>query len=231
MLRSALAWLRRIGFDYSCFVIYSLPLAEAAPGRRAKLPSNYRIAEVSAGDLEGSSYPELRDCQSYLGADALVFGVFSSDDVLVCAQCMWYGDRYRKVRFWPLATDEAVSMHLISVDAERRKGLATCLKEESAERMRKRGFSRLYSRIWWTNRASRRVSEKAGWTQVGTVLEVKLPGRQRPLRFVRRQLHRAGIRRYDDRRDGVGIASLTEGGVVPKTGLSVISKPEVRAVL
>jgi len=187
MVTQALAWLRRIGFDYSCFMIYSTPLTEAAPGTRAKLPPNYRIAELATVDLDRSPHPEMRDCLSYIGTDALIYGVFSSEGVLVCAQCIWFGDRYRKVRFWPLAAGEAVSMHMISVAAERRKGLATCLKQESAERMRKRGFTRLYSRIWWTNHASRRVSERAGWNHVGTVLEVKLPGRRQPLHFVRRQ--------------------------------------------
>ena len=187
MLRRALAWLRRIGFDYSCFMIYSMQLTETPAVERAALPHGYRIAEVSSEDLERSRHSELRDCRGYLGAEALVFGVFTSDDDLVCAQCIWFGDRYDNVRFWPLAAGEAASMHLISVTAERCKGLATCVKQESAERLRKLGFSRLYSRIWWTNRASRRVSEKAGWAHVGTVLEVKLPGTRQPWRFVRRQ--------------------------------------------
>ena len=51
----------------------------------------------------------------------------------------------------------------------------------SAEQLRLKGFSRLYSRIWWTNVASLRVSEKAGWSHVGTTLQVTLPGVRRPL--------------------------------------------------
>jgi len=187
MMRRGLAWLRRIGFDYSCFMIYSLPLTELAPARRAQLPPDYRIADVSAADLERSPYQELRDCRGYVGTDALVFGVFTGEGVLLCVQCIWFGERYRGARFWPLAASEAASVHLISVAAERGKGLATCLKQETAERMRKRGFSRLYSRIWWTNTASRRVSEKAGWEHVGTVLELKLPGARKPWRIVRRR--------------------------------------------
>jgi len=49
------------------------------------------------------------------------------------------------------------------------------------------GFVRLYSRIWWTNTASLRVSEKAGWTRVGTVLEIHLLGLKNPVRRVFRR--------------------------------------------
>ncbi len=64
--------------------------------------------------------------------------------------------------FWPLAADDAASVHLMTAAPERGKGLATRLKQCSAERLRAMGFARLYSRIWWTNTASLRVSEKAG---------------------------------------------------------------------
>jgi RimJ/RimL family protein N-acetyltransferase len=49
------------------------------------------------------------------------------------------------------------------------------------------GFVRLYSRIWWTNTASLRVSEKSGWTQVGTVLEIHVPWLKGPVHHVFRR--------------------------------------------
>jgi hypothetical protein len=185
MLTRVLALLRRAGFDYSCFRIYSVGLGRTSAGPAGSLPAGYRIAEVSAADLESSPHPEIRACRDYLGADACVYGVFRSDGVLACVQCFWFGDRFARVGFWPLTVADAASMHLFCIASERGRRLATCLKRETAERMRERGFLRLYSRIWWSNTASRRVSERVGWTHVGTVLEVKLPALRRPLRFVR----------------------------------------------
>jgi len=187
MLRRALALLRRIGFNYTWFVVYSKALDRAPSASRSALPPGYRIAEVTAADLARSPHPELRNCRDYLGTDAVAFGVYRSDGVLVCVQFIWHGDRYRNVQFWSLKAREAASIHLICVEAERGKGLATCLKLDTAERMRERGFTRMYSRIWWTNTASRRVSEHAGWARVGSVLEVKLPGMRTWRRFVRRR--------------------------------------------
>lgn len=180
MLRRALALLRRLGVDYACFHVYTLPLSTAA-GSATPVPAGYRFAELAIADLEGSPHPELRDCSDYMGEHAQAFGLFRDDGVLACAQCVWFGPRYERVAFWPLAPHEAASMHLVTVPAERGRGLATCVKQGSARVLHERGFTRLYSRIWWTNDPSLRVSEKAGWSRVGTTLEVTLPGLRRPL--------------------------------------------------
>lgn len=178
MLKQGLALARRMGFDYACFRIYSIRLDDptVAP---ARLPPGYRFAQVTAAEIEASPHAALRACRSYLGDDAFVFGIYRDDDGIVCAQCVWAGERYRRSAFWPLAADEAASMHLVTAVGERGHGLATCIKVESARVLRARGYTRLYSRIWWTNRPSLRVSEKSGWTWIGTTLDVKLPGLRR----------------------------------------------------
>jgi len=53
--------------------------------------------------------------------------------------------------------------------------------------LRKRAFSRVYSRIWWNNYAAIRVSEKAGWRHIATVFELRISSRSRPWRLVRRK--------------------------------------------
>jgi GNAT superfamily N-acetyltransferase len=183
MATALLARLRRAGFNYACFKIFTLPLNAMAVDRIAALPPGYRFAELSPSDLQTCPSPELRDCQEYGGAGSQMFGIFRDDGVLVCAQCVWFGERYRQNAFWPIEPDAAVSMHLVTAAAEQGKGLATRLKEHSARQMREQGFSRLYSRIWWTNASSLRVSEKAGWSRVATIFEVFLPWARRPIRW------------------------------------------------
>lgn len=182
--RRALAFLRRMGFGYSCFKIFTLPLHSTRTAGVETLAAGHRFAEVSATDLKGSPFAELRDCEGFGGQGSHLFGIFRDDGVLVCIQCVWFGDRYLRQAFWPLEADEAASVHLVTAAPERGKGLATQLKQRSAERLGEMGFVRLYSRIWWTNTASLRVSEKAGWTQVGTVLEIDVPWLKGPMRRV-----------------------------------------------
>jgi RimJ/RimL family protein N-acetyltransferase len=185
-----LALLRRMGFDYSCFKVFSLALDGVAIENCEALPDGYRFAELSVSDLRASPFPELRDCDEYGGGGSSIFGIFRDDGVLVCVQCIWFGQRNRRPLFWPIEDQAAVSMHLVTVAAEQSKGLGTKLKRYSAEQMRQMRFARLYSRIWWTNVASVRVSEKAGWSHVGTVLELFVPGFRRPLRIAVRRFRK-----------------------------------------
>ncbi|HKW80490.1 MAG TPA: GNAT family N-acetyltransferase [Casimicrobiaceae bacterium] len=181
--RRTLFLLRRLGFGYSCFKVFELPLDRAAATGGPALPDGYRFVELSALEVASCPFAELRECEWYGGPGSHLFGILR-DDVLVCMQCLWFGERYRQKAFWPLGSDDAASVHLVTAPPERGKGLATQLKRHSAERLRDRGFAHLYSRIWWTNTASLRVSEKAGWSQVGTVLELEAPWRQEPIRRV-----------------------------------------------
>jgi GNAT superfamily N-acetyltransferase len=184
MATAVLARLRRAGFNYACFKIFTLPLNATTVGRVAALPPGYRFAELSPVDLQACPFAELQDCQEYGGAGAQTFGIFRDDGVLVCVQCIWFGERYRQSAFWPIEPDAAVSMHLVTAASEQGKGLATRLKQHSAWQMREGGFHRLYSRIWWTNASSLRVSEKAGWSRVATILELFLPWTRHPIRWV-----------------------------------------------
>jgi RimJ/RimL family protein N-acetyltransferase len=166
--------------------VFALSLdREPSPGVPS-LPAGYRFVDVAPDDLSASGFAELRDCAWYGGPGSRLFGIARTDGTLACVQCIWFGDRYASRSFWPLSGNEAASMHLVTVPEERGKGLATLLKQQSAAILRTSGFARVYSRIWWTNTPSLRVSEKAGWTQVGTIVEITLPWRCAPARLALR---------------------------------------------
>jgi RimJ/RimL family protein N-acetyltransferase len=184
MTTTVLTRLRRAGLNYACFKIFTLRLSDTAVDRIGALPAGYRFAELSLSDLQSCPFIELKKCQEYGGAGSQTFGIFREDGVLVCVQCVWFGERYRQSAFWPIEPDAAVSMHLVTAASEQGKGLATGLKQHSARQMKERGFGRLYSRIWWTNASSLRVSEKAGWACVAIILELFLPWARRPIRWV-----------------------------------------------
>jgi len=185
LARRVLALLRRFGFEYACYHVYSLALD--MPRDCEMSSAGCRFAELTIDDLHASPVEAFRECDAYVGKDARLFGVFGDDGVLACVQCVWYGERYAAQPYWPVERDAAVSVHLVTAPDQRNKGLATWVKECSAGRLREAGFKRLYSRIWWTNTPSLRVSEKAGWSRVGTLVELALPGRGQPIRLTFRQ--------------------------------------------
>jgi len=136
---------------------------------------------VTAEDVAVSSDASIRDCDWYGGSDSLGFAIRDATGRMACLQWYWFGSRYQSASFWPLSPTEAVSMQLLTLPEYRNRGLATALKRLSARSMTDRGFTALYSRIWWTNEPSLRVSAKAGWQMVGTLLRLSLPLRREPI--------------------------------------------------
>jgi RimJ/RimL family protein N-acetyltransferase len=171
---------RRAGFDYRCFHVMRFALSDAI--RTPALPDGIEFVEADASRVAASADAVIRDTGWYGGEGAFGFALVRSGRV-ACLQWLWHGRRLAEAGFWTFGPRDAVSMHLVTVADERERGLATALKARSAHRMRELGFAALYSRIWWTNAASLRVSEKAGWTRVGTTVSVVVPGRRAPLEW------------------------------------------------
>ena len=171
--------------DYQIFRVFRFDLDTlAAVDISGYLAQGYVFREVSADELSASADDAIRSYVTYGGRGALGFAVWDKGEV-VCLQWYWFGARYRSRNFWPLKDDEAKSVALFTLPSHRGSGLATALKLYSAERMKKKGFHRLFSRIWHTHRASRRVSEKAGWRNIAIVAEVYPFGLRKKFRLVR----------------------------------------------
>jgi len=173
---------RALGIEYSCYRMFSLDLV-SLPDLNP-LPPGYRCTEVTGDEVLEAKQPSIQADAWYRGDDSLGFGVYYGSQ-LVALQWVWFGDGYRRRRnFWPLEPDEAKSVELVTAPEYRGLGLATCLKQFSALRLAAKGFARVYSRIWWNNWPSIRVSEKAGWKAVALVIELKTPLRSRPFRLL-----------------------------------------------
>ena len=172
---------RALGIEYRCFRVFSLEMDSLPEPNR--LPPGYRSAEVTGDEVREARQPTIQGEAWYCGEDSLGFGVYFGSE-LVALQWVWFGDGYRRRRnFWPLERNEAKSVELVTAPEHRGLGLATCLKQFSARQLAAKGFVRVYSRIWWNNWPSIRVSEKAGWKAVAFVVELKTPFHSRPFRL------------------------------------------------
>lgn len=183
-------WARRLARwlfgDYQIYRIYEYDLADLGDVETSSLlPEEYRCGPVSTEDVRAAADEGVRSRAFYGGDGALAFAVYRGGEI-VCLQWYWFGDRYRRRNFWPLKDGEAKSVELYTVPAQRGQGLATVLKIYSAREMKKRGFHRLFSRIWHSHTASCRVSEKAGWRNIAVVAECNPLAMKKKLRWVRR---------------------------------------------
>jgi GNAT superfamily N-acetyltransferase len=127
--------------------------------------------------------PNLRQRFSYAaGHDAYGYGLFVGADL--AAICLFWGPcRFNDPLLWVLAKDEAILVDLVTAPSCRGQGLAPLLIRYASAEMRRAGWGQLYACVWHSNHASCQAFDKAGWTEIGWVLEIYPFGVARPFRF------------------------------------------------
>lgn len=150
--------------------------------RSIKSSDTPSVRRVTVQDIESSRIEEMRDQAWYCGAESASFA-WTEDSEIVALCFYWWGDRYRKRNFWPLATGQAKLVQIIVASSHRGAGIARQLIEASAQQMLDDGFERLYARVWHSNRPSLTAFNAAGWSRVATVVRCTPRWRTHPLRF------------------------------------------------
>lgn len=166
---------------YAPYFIYGF---EANRKARVTSPSNaaqFEIRTVGQTDVESAEHPKIREQAWYAGPGSRLYGCYEGDQLVgLCAY--WYGERYRQRNFWPLRESEAKLVQVITVPEVRGRGVASQLIARSAVDMLNDGFSRLYARIWHSNRPSIKAFEKANWGRIALVVEMNPLRRKQPLK-------------------------------------------------
>lgn len=179
--------LRVVLGDYAIWRIYRCDLADHRPADlSAWLAQGYQFREVSRAEIEASGNADIRARAFYAGEGAHIFAVCHRGEI-VCLECFWHGERYRQRNFWPLEEGQAKAVEIYTAPEWRGKGLATALKAYTDGWMKEHGFRHLFSRVWFTNRSSCRMSEKAGWKNVAIVAEFTPFRLNRTIRLIRRK--------------------------------------------
>ena len=136
--------------------------------------------------LRSHADPKVRKSAGYAGPGVTGFGMIASGRLSSVA---FFTDRsaFTEDRVWPLKSGEAALVELITLPEHRGKGLAPLLISHAAQEMFESGFARLYSWLWWSNHASERAFEKAGWRYTAFTIEICPFGARRPITWRRIQ--------------------------------------------
>jgi len=167
--------------EYSAYYVYARSVEGGSSAQpEATLP--FRVEWVDESVIQCSPDPLIREQAGYAGPGSHAYACFDGDRIVsICFY--WFGDRYLKRNFWPLADGEAKLVQIVSLPEIRGRGVATKLIKSSFQDMMEKGFSRIYARIWHSNTPSIRAFERAGWMRVALVLEINPLRRSQPIRM------------------------------------------------
>jgi GNAT superfamily N-acetyltransferase len=141
---------------------------------------------ISIKRLEGLSRESITNAEldrfGYGGRDAYGYGLFFEG--YLAAVCWFWGPRrFHDPLLWSLEDSEAILVDLVTASTFRGRGLASVLIRYASADMRRAGWKSLYTFTWHSHRTSQQAFERAGWHQIGWVLEIRPFGSQRALRL------------------------------------------------
>lgn len=119
----------------------------------------------------------------YGGSEARGFGAFENGR-LVAGCWFWFGERYKSRNFWPLSEGDAKLVQISTGKAWRGRGVGPALIKYASAEMARRGFDRLFARVWVTHSASRSAFRKAGWRKAALVVSLRPFRRLQRVRLV-----------------------------------------------
>ncbi len=164
--------------DYSFYHIYRRNCAEEKP----LLTDGLRFETIEKKEIDSAGDRIIADQAWYHGQNTNAYACFEGSRIIgLCF--FWYGERYRKRNFWPLTDQEAKLVQLFVLPEMRGQGIGKSLIQFATRDMSCREFKYVYARIWRSNTPSLRAFKSAGWNRVATVIEIFLPGRNKPFRL------------------------------------------------
>lgn len=133
--------------------------------------------------------PKVRKSASFARNGVFGFALWDHDRL---AGTVFFEDRttYYNDALWTLAQDEAALIDLLTLPEHRGRGVAPLLIAYGTNAMFARGMRALIAWIWWTNHPSIRAFEKAGWSYIAFVTQMRPFGkRQLTFRLPRKPTH------------------------------------------
>ena len=181
-MKSFAKWLMHLILgDYSAYYIYARSCDTGEPSCAvAGFP--FRFEEIDESAISRSPDVLIREQAYYAGSGSHVYACLEGDRIVALCS-YWFGERYLKRNFWPLADNEAKLVQIISLPEFRGRGIATSLINASLQDMAGKGYGKAYARIWHSNIPSIRAFERAGWRRIALVMEINPFRQRRPIRM------------------------------------------------
>lgn len=167
--------------EYSAYYIYTLSTRQTSFSS-PPTHTQYRVELVDESTVACNADPLIREQSGYAGSGSHAYACFDNERIVgICFY--WFGNRYLKRNFWPLAEWEAKLVQIIVHPEMRGRGVATLLIASSFQDMVHKGYNKVYARIWHSNTPSLRAFERAGWTRIALVVEINPLRRKRAIRL------------------------------------------------
>jgi len=165
---------RVVGLFLRNYEVYRIYCCSKPPsGPPPALSDGLTCMRVTEDEISSAGRQAIREQAWYAGEGSAPYGCALNGDI-VSVRFFWFGRRYAARGFIPLGDGEAKSVQLFTVPEFRGKRLARALVLFSTyDMMVNRGFSRLYSRIWFSNYPAIRVMESCGWEHISTVVTMQ----------------------------------------------------------
>lgn len=151
--------------DYGAYYVYCIDAQDALAA--ASSVANEPCGPIEPGELANASQ-YLADVDWYLGEGSDLYG-YRIEGQLVGVAVGWFGPRYGDHNFWPLGESEAHLIEMRTTEAARGRGVATVLMRVAAADYARRGFTRIFGRVWHSHEASHKVLSRAGFRKCGRV--------------------------------------------------------------
>lgn len=162
------------------YALYRVGRFEAAPA--LALPTSCTVRAVDAAEIRAADCSDIRDSAWYAGPEAAQYGLVTGNGLEALA-CFWWGARYATRGSWRIGPADAKLVHIVTSPAARGRGLAPVLVQYACAALRDQGREQFYARIWHNHDASIRALGRAGWRQVGFLMQFEPLGLGRRLCF------------------------------------------------
>lgn len=135
--------------NYEVYRIYCCSRVPSEPP--PALSDELACMRVTKAEILSAGRQEIREEAWYAGEDSAPYACALNGDI-VSIRFFWFGRRHAAGGLIPLGDGEAEAVRTFTVPEFRGKGLARALGLFSTyDMMVNRGFSKLYSRIWFSN--------------------------------------------------------------------------------
>src|SRR5688500_5651085 len=98
--------------EYAIFYVYCY--RQSLDRGHLTKSNSLHLTRVELAHIQSSADSCISDQAWYHGSDTLAYAAMEGSRIV--ALCfLWYGDRYRTLNFWPLATDEAKLVQIVTI--------------------------------------------------------------------------------------------------------------------